>query len=69
MLFAGDKKTVPIRLKCLRAPESIEFLQKMMWLIDFGVTVREILRIEILRKLLSQPKKYQNFEFSGLTSC
>ena len=29
----------------------------MIWLICFGVTVREILRVEIPEKLLSQQKK------------
>ena len=41
----------------------------MVWLISFGVTVREILRVEIYEKLLNQQKipKYSIFQGSHLS--
>ena len=36
--------------------KDLEFFQKMVWLIGFGVTVREVSRVEISKKLLSQQK-------------
>ena len=42
------KKSVTASGKCLNAPETFYWvLSKMVWLIDFGVKVREILRVEI----------------------
>ena len=41
----GSKKVVTVWAKKLIAPEYFtEFFWKMVWLISFGVTVREILR-------------------------
>ena len=42
--------------------ELIEFFQKIVWLIGFGVTVREILRIEN-KKAAESRKKYLNLVF------
>ena len=36
------------------------FFQKMVCLIDFGVTIRDILRVNIPEKLLSQQKYYNS---------
>ena len=40
-------------------------IQKMVWLIGFGVTVPEILRVEISGKLLSQQKIPKSCIFKG----
>ena len=45
-----------------------EFFQKMVWLIGFRVTVCEMLRVEITKKILSQEKS-ETFYFQGFTSC
>ena len=37
-----------------------EFFQKMIWLICFGVSIREILREKYIKKALSPEKKYCN---------
>ena len=46
-----------------------EFFQNMLCLIDIGVTVRGISRVEISKKLLSQLKNNETQYFLGLTSC
>ena len=50
--FLQFEQNIYVRLKDL-----IEFFPKMVWLIGFGVTVREIFRVEISKKLLSQKKE------------
>ena len=52
--FLQFEQNIYVRLKDL-----IEFFPKMVWLIGFGVTVREIFRVEISKKLLSQKKEIQ----------
>ena len=42
-----------------------EFLQKMIWLTGLGITVREVLRVEI-SKNCKVSKKYKNSVFSGV---
>ena len=40
----------------------IDFIQKLVWLISFGVTIREISRVEIYKKLLCQQKNILYFQ-------
>ena len=37
----------------MQLKDLIESFQEVVWLISFGVTLRQILRVEILQKLLS----------------
>ena len=61
-------KYVAVWAKYSSKPEKfIEFFQKMVWLINFGFTVHEVLTVEISKKLLNQQKN--NLYFQGLTSC
>ena len=46
-----------------------EFLQKMPWLIGFGVTINQTLKVEISKKLLSQQKILKILCFQGLACC
>ena len=41
----------------------------VIWLIGFGVTAREILRVEISEKLPSQQKNIEIWYFQVLSSC
>ena len=41
----------------------------MMWLISFGVNDRVMLRVEVLKKLLSQQKNTETPYIQGLTCC
>ena len=65
----GGIKVVTVRAKHLTAPENLlEFFQKMVWLIDFRVTVCEISRVEISKKSAESAKK-ETLYFQGLASC
>ena len=50
--FLQFEQNIYVRLKDL-----IDFFPKMVCLIGFGVTIREIFRVEISKKLLSQKKE------------
>ena len=52
----------------MQLKDLIEFFQKMVWLINFGVIVREIMRIKISEKLLSQQQNSKTLYFQGLKS-
>ena len=61
----GSKKLVSTWAKYLRTPDLTVFFQKMVWLINFGVTVGKILMVEISEELLSQEKATKYFLFKG----
>ena len=51
-------KYVAVWAKYSSKPEKfIEFFQKMVWLINFGFTVHEVLRLEISKKTAESAKK------------
>ena len=66
-LLMADK-LVTVWAKYSSDPKNLlEFIPKMVWFISFGVTVHEVLRVEISKKLLDQQKN--NLHFQGLASC
>ena len=65
-VFCADesKTLVTVQAKHLSVPENVfEFFQKMVWLI------REIWRVQILKKLLSQQRNNETLYLQGLISC
>ena len=72
LVFSDDdsKKSSHHFGKIFNAPErSYDPFQKLVQLIDFGVAIREILRVKVSEKLLSHQTNTQILYFKRFTSC